>query len=179
MGFVETKSEFFIEMPGRIKTLKGTQTDPVISLVSAKTEGFFQELVTEAFPPEKFYSPHITTIMLEIRRPTRGHFNLISHETGFKSDIYLAGADPLHRWAMNIRRTFQLEGVDAWLAPPEYVIIRKLEFHEQGGGDRHTRDIANMIRLGTELDRSEIESRLTPKALAIFQDLWNEHHPDA
>ena len=52
MGIVETKSKPFIEMPGRVETLKGTQIDLLISPLFAKTDCFFQESVSEAFPSE-------------------------------------------------------------------------------------------------------------------------------
>ncbi len=37
------------------------------------------------------------------------------------------------------------------MAPPEYVIVQKLLFRRAGGGDRHLRDIAWMLRVSAEL----------------------------
>jgi hypothetical protein len=68
----------------------------------------------------------------EHSRGVRGHFNIIHHDTGFKADIYLAGRDPLHAWAFKHRREIETAETTLSVAPPEYVIIRKLEFHREG-----------------------------------------------
>jgi hypothetical protein len=38
-------------------------------------------------------------------------------------------------------------GAGIWVAPIEYVILRKLEYYEQAGSDRHLRDVAMMLRI--------------------------------
>jgi hypothetical protein len=73
---------------------------------------------------------------------------LIHHETGFKADIYPDAEDPLHEWAFKNRKRVELgEGMAIWLAPPEYVIIRKLEYFREGGSDKHLQDIQRMLPL--------------------------------
>ena len=52
-----------------------------------------------------------------------------------------------------------LGGSGAWIAPPEYVILRKLEFLREGGSDKHLRDI-RFILAATAVDRSFIESEV-------------------
>ena len=48
-------------------------------------------------------------------------------------------------------------GRTIWIAPPEYVIVFKLEFHRQGGSGKHLDDIARMLRVSGDLiDESEI-----------------------
>ena len=84
------------------------------------------------FPPEKFYCPPKEVIKTEIGRETRGHFNLIHHETGFKADVYPIGKDELHEWAMARRKKVEFDNSQIYLAPPEYVIIKKLQFHKEG-----------------------------------------------
>ncbi len=108
------------------------------------------EKIVEAFPAEEFYCPPIEIIKLEIRRPLRGHFNLVHHETGFKADIYLIGEDELHHWAMSNRKRFDIEGEAIWLAPPEYVILRKLEYYREGGSVKHLRDIVSMVEVSSD-----------------------------
>jgi hypothetical protein len=97
------------------------------------------------FPPEEFYCPPITVIEIEASRPQRGHFNLIHHETGFRADLYLVAGDPLHAWAMDRVRIVDLEGDSVRFAPPEYVIVRKLQYFREGGSEKHLRDIARML----------------------------------
>lgn len=41
-------------------------------------------------------------VRLECSRDSRGHFNLIHHETGMKADLYLAARDDLHRWGRGL-----------------------------------------------------------------------------
>jgi hypothetical protein len=111
-----------------------------------------------AFPSTEFYCPPVEVMRVEIRRPYRGHFNLIHHETGAKADIYLVGEDELHQWAFSKRREFDLEGERVWVAPPEYVIIRKLEYFREGGSEKHLRDIAGMLELSLkELDLKQLQ----------------------
>jgi hypothetical protein len=107
--------------------------------------------ITAAFPIEEFYCPPVEVIQLESARPYRGHFNLIHHETGFKADVYTMGEDELHRWAMQNRRKFDFEGEPLWLAPIEYVILRKLLYYREGGSEKHLRDIAGMIEVSSHL----------------------------
>lgn len=54
---------------------------------------------------------------------------------------------------MRKRRRVSLMGVNVWLAPPEYIILWKLEFHREGGGDKHIRDIQGILAVsGDDLD---------------------------
>jgi hypothetical protein len=55
-----------------------------------------------AFPEDQYYVPPEETMREQARRPSRGMFNLIHHASQFKADIYLAGDDPLHSWALTL-----------------------------------------------------------------------------
>jgi hypothetical protein len=100
-----------------------------------------------AFPEESFYCPPPDVLVLEITRESRGHFNIIHMHSGFKADVYPLGRDELHAWGMAHRRAVELEGDTVMLAPPEYVIIRKLQFYKEGGSEKHLRDISGMLRV--------------------------------
>lgn len=117
-----------------------------------------------AFPESEFYCPPIDVLALEASRPERGHFNLIHHETAFKADVYLAGNDRLHAWALERRRQIELDGSTVWIAPPEYVIIGKLEFFREGGSEKHLRDIRGMLAM-TEIDRAFLEKEIAQRGL--------------
>ena len=97
-----------------------------------------------AFTEEEFYCPPREVIEIEIARQQRGHFNLIHHASGFKADIYPV-SDELHRWGLSRSREVILEEDRIVLAPPEYVILRKLQFFREGGSVKHLRDIARML----------------------------------
>jgi hypothetical protein len=109
------------------------------------------------FPDETYYVPPDATLKLELARGSRGMFNLIHHESQFKADIYLAARDPLHAWALANRRRVELDNGSIWLAPPEYVIVRKLEYLREGGQDKHVRDVRFMLA-ATPVDSTWIES---------------------
>ncbi len=112
-----------------------------------------------AFPEADYYVPPEETLRLELSRSSRGMFNLIHHASQFKADIYLALRDPLHAWALEHRRRIELEDGGAWIAPPEYVVLRKLEYLREGGQDKHVRDIRFMLA-ATDVDRSFIEAEV-------------------
>ena len=116
--------------------------DLVVDLPAARVGELFH-----AFPAPEFYCPSEQVLQLEVRRQTRGHFNVIHIPTGFKADFYPVGADIMHAWAMRNRRTVLLAGEKVLLAPPEYVIVRKLQYFREGGSQKHLRDIAGMLRL--------------------------------
>jgi hypothetical protein len=124
------------------------------------------EKIAEAFPSEEFYCPPVEIIKLEVMRPLRGHFNIIHHETGFKADIYLLGEDELHHWAMSNRREIDSQGETIWFAPPEYVILRKLEYYREGKSEKHLRDIAGMIEISSDqIDFKELQDKIGVYAL--------------
>ena len=103
-----------------------------------------------AFPIEDFYCPPLEVIETERVRTTRGHFNLIHHRTGFKADIYLK-SDSLHDWGFAHRVKIPQGESFMWVAPPEYVIIRKLEYFREGGSEKHLRDIAMILSVSQDL----------------------------
>ena len=68
-----------------------------------------------------------------------------------EDEYYCPPEDILHHWAMVHKRSFEVEGETLWVAPPEYVILRKLEFYREGGSDKHLRDIAGMMANSSEV----------------------------
>ena len=110
-------------------------------------------------------------IRAEQARSQRGHFNLIHHETGYKADIYLVGADPLHAWALPLRRRIRWsDDIEVHVAPPEYVVIRKLEFYREGRSAKHPVDIRAIVET-TGVDEAAMATWLA--RLNLFP-LWQE-----
>lgn len=91
--------------------------------------------------------PPVEVIRDEVVRPAYGHFNIIHVATALKADIYPSGDDPLHHWALPRRRAHTVAGQTVWVAPLEYVVVRKLQYARDGGSDKHLRDIRSMLRL--------------------------------
>lgn len=120
----------------------------------------------EAFSPAEFYCPPIEVIAVEAAREQRGHFNIIHQETGFKADVYLSGRDPLHAWGLARARQLEVEGHAVVVAPPEYVILRKLEYYREGGSEKHLRDIRSMLQTSPDaIDRVELEKQIAARGL--------------
>ena len=132
------------------------------------------ESLIAAFPLSEFYAPPIESLRVEIRRNIRGHFNLIHHESGFKADIYLSGQDPKHEWAFTKRRNVTLGDAALWLAPPEYVIVKKFDFFAEGGSEKHLRDIAAILEATPDLEKSEIIRWLDLKNKSLFEGMLSK-----
>jgi hypothetical protein len=49
------------------------------------------------------------------------------------------------------RRIALAEGGALWLAPPEYVIVRKLEYYREGRAEKHVTDIRGMLEASDDL----------------------------
>ena len=112
----------------------------------------------EAYPAPEFYLPPASVITIEIARERRGHFNVIHPDSGLKSDFYTAGRDELHGWAFRQARQYSVGATAITLAPPEYVIVRKLEYYREGGSDKHLRDIRSMLAVsGDQLDQTALD----------------------
>jgi hypothetical protein len=113
--------------------------------------------LSEIFPQSEFYVPSTEIIRDEVRREGRGHFNIIHTETIFKADFYPTGRDDLGAWAFRNKRTIEFKGETLVLAPPEYVIVKKLEYYREGGSDKHLRDIRSMLLIsGEQMDHEAL-----------------------
>ena len=136
--------------------------DLVKELGNEETERF-----AAVFPIDMFYCPPTEVIKVELGRRMRGHFNLIHHASGFKADIYLRGQDPLHEWALNNRKKIDFDDEYIWVAPPEYVIIRKLEYYKEGKSEKHIRDIRGILTISDDqIDFAELERRVKSMGLS-------------
>jgi hypothetical protein len=139
--------------------------DVVVHLSPKDIAGF-----SKFFPLEHFYCPPEEVIQIEARRRPFGHFNLIHHESGFKADIYPDAADKLHQWALQNRRRIDLDGgLSLWIAPPEYVIIRKLEYFREGASEKHLEDICKMLpQISKGLNRLFLEAEINARGLIKY-----------
>jgi hypothetical protein len=125
-----------------------------------------RDALPRAFPADEFYLPPPEVVLLESEREGRGHFNIIHHASGLKADLYLVGDDALHTWAFRNARHYTIGTLEVRVAPPEYVIVRKLEFFREGGSPKHLRDIRSMLTLSSELiDMPTLERLLGERGL--------------
>jgi len=124
--------------------------------------------VSSVFPEADFYCPPADVIEMESARLGQGHFNLIHHHSIYEADIYIATGSEFERWAFRNRRPLVADKTPVWLAPPEYVIVHKLEFFREGGSEKHLRDIRGMLAV-TEVDRAMLQKEIAARAL---EDAW-------
>jgi hypothetical protein len=117
----------------------------------------------DLFPIEEFYCPPVEVVAIEASRRQRGHVNLIHHDTGFKADIYFIGRqDELSRWALNHAVKSEIEGHVVSIAPLEYVIIGKLQYFQEGGSEKHLRDIRSMLKIsGDRIDDDWLKTQIS------------------
>lgn len=127
--------------------------------------------IIAAFPDDEFYCPPAEVIGVECSRSTRGHFNIIHHATGFKADIYPVGNDSLLAWAVSNPRLFSLGGIKIRVAPPEYVIAKKLEYFKEGHSPKHISDIKGMLEASHDFISVEKLDELI--ALLGLEDVWS------
>lgn len=120
-----------------------------IDLVISLKENEVDKII-RAFQLNEFYCPPLEVIKYETLRSSRGHFNIIHQETGFKADFYLVGNDDFQIWGLQNKIEIEFLNKKIFVAPPEYVIIKKLEFYREGKSNKHITDIQNMISISEE-----------------------------
>jgi hypothetical protein len=110
-----------------------------------------------AFPADRFYVPPEEVVLVELARTRGAHLNVIALEAMTKADLYPLPADQRAWFAR--RRTLEVAGRRVWVAAPEAVILHKLLFLREGGGEKHLRDVRAMLAaLGPTLDRPWLDA---------------------
>lgn len=108
--------------------------------------------------------PPTEVIETELSRSHGGHINIIALQTMTKADFY-----PLtqteNEWFAR-RRPIEVAARTLWFAAPEAVIVHKLRFYREGGGEKHLRDIRSMLAVSAdEIDRARIEDAVAKLGL--------------
>ena len=117
------------------------------------------------FPETDFSLPPDAVIRTEQARAHRGYFNIIHLASGYKADIYLAGSDPLHAWALSLRRRLRwADNLEMTVASPEYVVLRKLACFREGRSAKHVADIQAIVEV-TGVDESAMQPWLAALGL--------------
>lgn len=100
-----------------------------------------------AFPADDFYVSEEAAVAA-VRR--HGQFNLLHPRAGLKVDLIVSsgGAFDQSRF-QRARRLHPGPSFAAWFASPEDVILKKLEFFQRRGSDKHLRDIGGILRVSS------------------------------
>jgi len=127
------------------------------------------ERLIEAFPAERFYVPPVEVVLAELARAQGAHLNIIALEAMTKADLYPLPARQRAWFAR--RRALAVAGRMVWVAAPEAVILHKLIFYREGGGEKHLRDVRAMVAaLGPSLDRAWLETEASRMGITLPGD---------
>lgn len=130
------------------------------------------EALADLFPAPEYYLPPREVLMVEINRESRGHFNVIHSASGLKADLYPSRTHPYFGWAVANLKIVEIDGRAIRFAPAEYVILWKLEFLREGGGEKHRDDIRSMLKVqGEKIDQSLLREAAEKLGLGA---LWLE-----
>jgi predicted nucleotidyltransferase len=82
------------------------------------------------------------------------------------------GDDKLHLWGISKRKELEIEGEHVWVASPEYVIVRKLEYFREGGSEKHLKDIASILAVSPDqIDFDQLREKISAYGL---EKEWGE-----
>jgi hypothetical protein len=139
--------------------------DVVIALPVERVDEF-----CAAFPEEDYYLSREAA--REAARDRR-QFNIIHFASGLKIDIIVPKADDFERSRQQRGRALDV-GQDwkARFASPEDVILRKLQYYQMGGSEKHLRDIAGVFKIqGSRLDLAYLAEWAERLGVA---EIWRE-----
>lgn len=122
------------------------------------------------FPEGEFY---LDSVSVERAVRERSQFNIIHPSSGLKIDLIIPKENEFDRLRLERRRDVQTaEGLRVWYSSPEDIIVSKLEFYQEGGSEKHLRDIAGIIKIsGDELDFDYLATWMERKGL---REKWND-----
>lgn len=117
----------------------------------------------DIFSSETFYCPPLEILKSEIIH--HGQFNLIHHDSGLKIDIIICKETEHALCEFQRRRKVPiLENQSVYIASPEDVIIKKLDYFRQGGSSKHLQDVRGILA-ETSVDESYLHSWITKLGL--------------
>jgi hypothetical protein len=121
----------------------------------------------QRFPPDEFYVSE-SAVRDAVRN--KGQFNVIHPASGLKVDVFIPEATPFDnsRFART-RRIAACEDLEVPFASPEDVIIKKMEYYQLGGSEKHLRDIAGVLAISGDLDYEYVTQWAQTKGLL---DVW-------
>jgi hypothetical protein len=101
------------------------------------------EALEREFPPPDYYvSGSAAREAIRARR----QFNIIHLPSGLKIDIIQCQDSEFGRLDIELGQRLKSEGqFDAWFGAIETIILMKLRYFQEGGSEKHLRDIASML----------------------------------
>ena len=122
----------------------------------------------DAFPPPEFY---VSQEAAKSALQHRSQFNVLHAESGNKIDFIIPKNNAWSKEQIARRQRIELlQQIEGFAARREDIIIGKMIFYEEGGSEKHLRDIAGIMRIsGAKVDRAYIERWA---ATLNLSDIW-------
>lgn len=139
-----------------------------IDIVADVKEQHIPDLLN-AFPIQEFY---ISEEMIRNAIRCKGQFNIIHPKSGLKVDVIVKKNTPFDESRFKrIHRIYPAETYQANFSSPEDVIIKKMDFYQQGSSEKHLRDITGILKIsGDAVDKAYIV--MWAKSLGLTE-IWN------
>jgi hypothetical protein len=124
--------------------------------------------ICDAFPESDFY---VSKDAAKSAFQHRSQFNVIHPDSGNKIDLIFPKEDAWSREQIGRRKRVQLlPGQEGFAARPEDIIISKMLFYQEGGSEKHLRDMAGMLKVsGPEIDQTYVAKWAHDLAL---EEIW-------
>lgn len=129
-------------------------TNDVDVLVGLSMENV--DALCREFPsPDFFVAPHaVRQAILSCHQ-----FNILHIPAGLKVDMILSTDSEFDRLNLASGQRLKSEGAyDALFASPENVILKKLVYYQEGGSEKHLRDVGSMLVIqGEKIDDAHLD----------------------
>lgn len=149
-----------------------------VDVVADLPAGLVAEFIS-AFPGDRYY---LSEDAVQWAIQHRSQFNIIDTETGLKCDVILPKDDPLDIEQLATAKPQEIAPrIFARYASPEATILKKMLAYEEGGSEKHLRDIASMLKVNsTPIDRDYIANWASRLGVAtIWQTILDRlPHPN-
>ena len=125
-----------------------------LDVVIAPTPAQLRALVAE-FPGDRYYAEEFDALDA-LQHDSQ--FNIIDFGSSWKVDFIMRRDRDFSRVEFDRRRPHIINGIVAYIASPEDILIAKLEWAKMGESERQIEDAAGVIATqGPSLDRSYVE----------------------
>lgn len=102
----------------------------------------------------------------------KGEFNIIHPESGIKIDFFIAGQDPRSKLEFGRAKQCTIQGQKIYFISPEDLILSKLRWYKDSGGEHHLEDARSVIKKSDKiLDYNYLETRAEEQAV---KSLWEK-----
>ncbi|MBK7961961.1 MAG: hypothetical protein IPK04_12635 [Bdellovibrionales bacterium] len=141
--FDEAGIEYFLV--GSLATMyygrpRFTQGVDLVVRIKAKQVLKFETL----FPIEEYYCPPKEVLHDEVIR--RGSFNLVNQGSGIKVDIVIDKETEFYKSEFSRRKKLEVApGIEVFIASPEDLILKKLDYYREGQSEKHLLDIRDIL----------------------------------